>query len=158
MAAPALEPLTHAQHVKDLRDMWQGRALRYTRTQRIGFVVLSVLSHTYDEALVVLLQAVFPGYAGLKPPALVSAGRIAKSGAIVADFMNADGTISRNAVIYRSETALRDDFRKLADRLKLNDADRIEMFKVVLRWVVADTRLDPTMDPRDPDARRLVVH
>jgi hypothetical protein len=50
---------------------------------------------------------------------------------------------------------MRDAFRRLADRLKLNDADRIELFKCVQRWVVADRRLDPTFDPKDPDAKRL---
>jgi hypothetical protein len=51
---------------------------------------------------------------------------------------------------------MQNDFRRLADRLKLSDADRIEMFKCVQRWVVADRRLDPSFDPRDPDAKRLV--
>jgi hypothetical protein len=30
------------------------------------------------------------------------------------------------------------------------------MFAAVKRWVVADRRLDPNMDPQDPDAKRLV--
>ena len=34
--------------------------------------------------------------------------------------------------------------------------DRIEMFTALRNWIVADFRLDPTMDPSDPDARRLV--
>lgn len=152
----AADAITARKLTQDLREMWQGRVLRYTKTQPIGLVVLSVLAHNFDEGLPVLLAAVFPGYAGLKPPALVSAGRIAKSGAVVADFMEADGNIVKQAVIYRSETDLRDAFRKLADKLKLSDADRTEMFKCVQRWVVADTRLDPTMDPKDPDARRLL--
>ena len=53
---------------------------------------------------------------------------------------------------------MRDAFRRLADRLKLSDSDRIEMFKYVQRWVVADRRLDPTFDPQDPDAKRLTTH
>lgn len=67
-----------------------------------------------------------------------------------------DGTISKDVAIYASEIALRDDFRHLADRLKLTDDERVEMFKAVQRWVVADRRLDPTFDPQDPDAKRLV--
>jgi hypothetical protein len=65
-----------------------------------------------------------------------------------------DGT-EKWEVLYRNEVALRNDFRQLADRLKLNDADRIELFAAVKNWVVADRRLDPTMDPKDPDAKRL---
>jgi hypothetical protein len=30
------------------------------------------------------------------------------------------------------------------------------MFKCVSRWLRADRRLDPTFDPQDPDAKRLV--
>jgi hypothetical protein len=50
---------------------------------------------------------------------------------------------------------MRDAFRRLADHVKLNDPERIELFKYAQRWVVADRRLDPTLDPQDPDARRL---
>ena len=57
-----------------------------------------------------------------------------------------------------SELALRNDFRRLADKIKLSDADRVELFAAVKNWVVADRRLDPTMDPKDPDAKRLVLH
>lgn len=152
-----LDPVA-ARHLKDLRDLWPCRVLRHTERQPIGAVVLSVLSHTYDEVLLTFLHATFPGFAGLNPPGIVSAARISKTGAIVADFMDAEGNVTKNAVIYRSEKILRDEFRRLADRLKLNDADRTEMFKVVQRWVVADMRLDPNFDPKDPDARRLTVH
>jgi hypothetical protein len=30
------------------------------------------------------------------------------------------------------------------------------MFKYAQAWVVADRRLDPTFDPQDPDARRVL--
>jgi hypothetical protein len=48
--------------------------------------------------------------------------------------------------------------RRLADRLKLSDQERLEFFTCVKRWLVADLRLDPTMDPMDPDAKHLTVH
>lgn len=140
------------------RDIWQCRLLAHTRDKPIGMVALSILSHNYDDAVLAFLHAVFPGNVGVEPPALVSAARISKSGGIVADFMDAEGNITKNALIYRSETALRDAFRRLADEMQLADADRIELFKAVQRWVVADTRLDPTMNPQDPDAKRLTVH
>jgi hypothetical protein len=82
-------------------------------------------------------------------------GKVAKSGAVVADVILRDHRVVKDKPIYRDEIALQNDFRRLADRLKLNDADRIEMFKCVQRWVVADRRLDPTFDPKDPDAKRL---
>lgn len=136
------------------RQMWQCRVLEYTHERPIGMVVLSVLSHNYDEVLPVFLRTVF-GCVDVNPPAIVSAAKISKDGAIVADFMDEYGSTLKNAVIANSELELRNAFRTLADRLKLSDADRTEMFKCVQRWVVADTRLDPNMDPKDPDARRL---
>lgn len=118
-------------------------------------VVLSVLSHTYDAALLVLLPLVFPGYVEPSLPCLASAAKVAKSGAIVADVIQKDHHLVKDVVIYSSETTMQNDFRRLADRLALDDAERIEMFKCVQRWVVADRRLDPSFDPKDPDAKRL---
>jgi hypothetical protein len=139
----------------DLRGSWQARALLEAKGQT-AMVLLSVLSHTYDAALLVLLPLVFPGYVEPALPCLASAAKVAKSGAVVADVITKSHHVVKDCVIYKSEIAMQNDFRRLADRLKLNDADRIEMFKCVQRWVVADRRLDPTFDPKDPDAKRLL--
>lgn len=136
--------------------MWQSRVLVETQGEHIGIVLLSVLAHNFDDAMPVLLRVAFPGFTSIAPPFLCTAGKVAKTGAVVADVVNHNGTISKDVALYINETALRDDFRRLADRLKLDDADRVEMFKCVQRWVVADRRLDPTFDPQDPDAKRLV--
>lgn len=124
----------------------------------IGAVALSVLAHNYDDALTTLLKVLFPGFESITPPFLCSAGKVDKSGAVVADLVEKYGSITKNYRLYRDEIALRDDFRRLADELKLPDADRIELFAAVQRWVVADRRIDPNMDPKDPDAKRLAVH
>lgn len=139
--------------------MWQGRALS-TAQGTTAAVLLSVLSHNYDDAMPVMLRVVKPLTwdpinQTIRAPFLSSAARIAKNGSVVADVVNKNGTITKKVMLYRTETELRDDFRRLADRLKLNDGDRQEMFKAVQRWVVADTRLDPNFDPKDPDAKRL---
>jgi hypothetical protein len=138
----------------DLRASWQARALAEAKGQT-AMVLLSVLAHTYEEALVVLLPIVFPGFIEPSLPCLSSCGKIAKNGAIVADVIRKDHQVKKDAVIYSSDTAFQNDFRRLADRLQLNDADRTEMFKCVQRWLVADRRLDPNFDPKDPDAKRL---
>jgi hypothetical protein len=140
----------------DLRASWQARALVETKGPA-RMVVMSVLAHTYDEAVFTLCALVFPDFDGsLKPPFLTSAGKIDKSGAIVADMVDERGRIHKDLVLFPTEIGLRDAFRKLADRLKLNDSDRIELLKCAQRWVVADRRLDPNFDPKDPDAKRLV--
>jgi hypothetical protein len=141
----------------DLRASWQARALAEAKGQT-GMVLLSVLSHSYDDALVVLLPIVFPGFVEPSLPVLASCGKIDRTGAVVADVIRRDHTVARDTVVYRSDTDLQNDFRRLADRLKLSDDDRTELFKCVQRWLVADRRLDPTFDPKDPDAKRLVLN
>lgn len=151
----ALETLNGRRHAQDLRETWQGRAMAAARG-KLGMVLLSVLAHNYDEALPTLLRVVFPGFTEPALPCLVSAAKVAKTGAIVADMLGRDGQKHSNVPLYQSEIKLRDDFRRLADELKFNDSDREQMFLAVQKWVVADRRLDPAMDPKDPDAKRLV--
>lgn len=137
----------------DLLDTWQARCIA-AATGRTAAVLMSVLCHNYEEATRLLYDMIFPGIV-VPAPYLESAGRVAKNGAIIAKVKERDG-VTRWRRLYSSEIALRDDFRRLADGLKLNDADRTELFGAVKRWVVADRRLDPAMDPKDPDAKRLV--
>jgi hypothetical protein len=145
----------------DLHSSWQVRIL--VATSGIDrAVVMSVLAHNYDAQMPYVLTSAFPWYIGPRTvmplPSLVSAARIAKTGAVVADMVDSQGRKRRDQVIFRNEIKLRDSFRRLADHLKLPDDDRIEMFRCVQRWVVADRRLDPTMNPLDPDAKRLTVN
>jgi len=148
------------RHVQDLRETWQGRALRETHDEGwLGAVVLSVLAHNFDDALLVLLKAVFPGFAAITAPFICSAAKVNKRGHIVADVvLRHDPYVRANQLMFRSLKDMEGTFRRLADRLKFNDDDRRQLFAAARNWVVADRRLDPTMDPADPDARRLVVH
>lgn len=140
----------------DLRGSWQSRALTAT-TGPARMVLLSVLAHTLEQAVVTLCYAAFADFDGSLPlPSLTTAAKIDKAGAVVADVCDRAGVIHKDEVLFKSEIEMRDAFRRLADRMKLSDPDRIEMFKYVQRWVVADRRLDPTFDPQDPDAKRLV--
>lgn len=141
----------------DLRGSWQCKVLTAAKGQ-LGAVVLSVLAHNFDEAMPVLLRIVFPGFTSIVAPFYCTAAKVDKSGAVVADCVSKEGQIIKDAIVFGSEGLMQDQFRGLADRLKLGDADRIELFKCVQRWVVADRRLDPTFDPKDPDAKRLVTH
>ena len=139
----------------DLRASWQAKVLEGT-TGPARMVVMSVLAHTYEDAVFTLCCAVFPDFDGsLRAPFLTTAAKIDKTGAIVADMVDERGRIHKDTILFPTEISMRDAFRRMADRLKLNDADRIEFFKCAQRWVVADRRLDPTFDPKDPDAKRL---
>lgn len=139
----------------DLRTTWQARTLT-AATGKSAAVLLSVLAHNYDDQMLVLLQVCFPGFTSITAPFLSSAGRVMKNGAVVADRVSATGKVEKKFVLYKNEIALRDDFRRLADRLRLSDQDREQLFIAVKKWVVADYRLDPAMDPQDPDAKRLL--
>lgn len=149
--------LSARRHALDLRDTWQGRLLAAARG-KTGAVALSVLAHNFDDAMPTLLRVVFPGFTSITAPFLCSAGRVAKTGAIVADIVQPTGRIDKRSVLYRNEIEMRDDFRRLADSLKFSDGDRVAMFAALKKWVVADHRLDPNFDPQDPDAKRLTAH
>lgn len=146
------------KHAQELRDGWQVRALIATRRKPLGMVVLSMLAHTYDEAMPVLLRVAFPGFTAIAPPMLTTCGKIDKTHAIVADVADRSGRIQKDVAIFQSTLDMQSHMRRLADELKLPDDQRVEMFNVAQRWIVADRRIDPTMDPRDPDSRRHVVH
>src|SRR5437879_4203893 len=118
----------------DLCDTWQAKVLLAAQAKTdgvTGAVALSVMAHNFDDAMPVLLQVLFPGFTSIAAPFLCSAGRVDKTGAVVANVVNKSGGIQKDYVLYRSEIELRDDFRKLADQIKLNDADRREMFAAV---------------------------
>lgn len=143
------------RHANELRSTWQAKAL-VASSGPVRALMMSVLAHTLDDALLTLCTVCFPDFDGsIKAPHYTSAAKIDRTGAIVADMVDKKGRINKDVVVFGSEIAMRDAFRRFADRLKLDDADRIELFKYAQRWVVADRRLDPNMDPRDPDARRL---
>lgn len=137
--------------------MWQAKVLAAAQG-KLGAVVLSVLAHNFDDEMPVLLRVVFPGFTTITAPFLVSAGKVAKTGHVCADVAKRDGEIVKMAILFRDTLELQSEMRRLADRVKLSDGDRNALFGAVKRWLVCDYRLDPTMDPKDPDARRLVVN
>jgi hypothetical protein len=153
--------LSPRRHAEDLRQTWQGRMLAHVNRGKIGMVVLSMFAHAFDDTDVmpVLLRAVFPGWSSIRPPFICSAAKIDKAGRLVADVVFHDTEAPRRDIeIFRTLGLFQGEMRRLADRMKLSDQERLEFFTVAKRWVVADRRLDPNMDPRDPDARRLTVH
>lgn len=152
------ESITPKMDGDALRASWQGRALMFVRgTPQLKTVLLSLLADNYDDTLPFLLAAAYGDF-GIRAPFYCSNPKIDKRGFIVADLIGTDGHKYTNAVIFLSEQQMQDVFRRLADRLKLSDADRIDIFVAVRHWIKADQRLDPTMDRRDPDAKRLVLH
>lgn len=155
------------RHARELRDTWQGRLLARALSSDAGVIrprsllaaaLLSVISHNYDDGIETLLRVVFKDYRGVGNPALTSAAKIDKSGRVCADGISRDGDKMTMVPLFADTRAMEGAFRRVADAAKLTDAERVEMFNAVRRWVVCDYRLDPTMDPNDPDAKRLKVN
>jgi hypothetical protein len=154
----------------DLRDSWQAKVLRETckvawmgsaaPRGKLGAVMLSVFAHGLDAgALAILLKGIFPDFYSISAPFICSAAKVDKAGRLVADVvMRDDEPPRKDQVLFYSLRSFEWTLRHLADRLKLDDTDRVKLFQAATNWIVADRRLDPAMDPADPDARRLVAH
>lgn len=144
---------------EELRTSWQGRAIMMAELKSIQLktALISLFADNYDDTLPFLLAACFGDWS-VRAPFYCSNPKINKRGCIVADLIMPDGGKLKDAVIFNGEMQMQDVFRKLADRLKLSDAERIDLFIAVRHWVKADQRLDPAFDRRDPDAKRLRIN
>jgi hypothetical protein len=134
---------------------WPVRMLKTAKGRDLA-VVMSMLAAEFDDLMWAFMEVAFPGFSSITTPFLCSAGKIDKRGRVCADMISKTGNKLSLIPIYDSEIDFRDAMRRLADRLALNDMDRAEFFAVAQNWLVCDYRLDPTLDPRDPDAKRLV--
>lgn len=148
------------------RETWEARALcaavRHDEVaaipvDKVGMCVVSVIAHRLPiEKMQFLLRVC--GFHGTGKPMLTTAAKIAKTGQVMADLLTRDRGIFKNQALFRNIKQMEGAFRRFADALRLSDADRIALFEAVVAWVVCDYRIDPTMDRRDPDARRLTVN
>lgn len=129
------------QPAKALRDTWQARCLAESKGKTAA-VVLAVLFHSYGTAMPVMLRVVYPGFRDIAKPFFCSGATIFHTGKIGCDMIDRAGKKQRNVLIFESENELIKEFRDLADRLKLSDAERVELTGAVKRWVVADLRVN----------------
>jgi len=126
---------------RELRDSWQSRALAGSN-DLMWRVVLSVLAFNFPDALLVLLKITYPSFAGLKRPLILGGATVARDGKVMAQVMKDGATEPEWEPIFYSQEQLGYEFRKLADRLKFDDVQRIEMISAVQAWIVADLRID----------------
>ena len=125
----------------EMRDMWQSRVLVAAEPLQRAIIVRMFVA-AYKDAIKVLLAATFPGFRDLGLPQVIGHAKIAPSGRVIADVLEKNQRV-RTHILYDSQDAMRADFGRLADKLKLDDFDRIELFTMLQRWVVADLRVDP---------------
>lgn len=140
MIMPDTAPLLH-KHAQELRDTWQCRCLVEAKG-KLGAVMLSVLMHSYTTAMPILLRVAFPGFRDINPPFFCSGATIVKTGKVVADMIDRFQMKHTNVPVFDSEADLIKQLRNLADRLKLNDRERVDLTEAVKRWVVADLRVN----------------
>lgn len=143
-----LPDLNVQRHAQDLRNTWQARCLAEA-TGKQAAVVMAVLFHNYLPAMQIMLRVVFPkaplarnGWVEISRPFLYGSATIVNTGKVVCGMVDKMGRKIPNALIFDREAQLISMFRKLADHLKLNDAERVEMTEAVKRWVVADRRVN----------------
>lgn len=134
-------------HAQKLRDEWQCRLLAAAEETEFA-VTLAMLANLYYEAMHTMLLVVFPGFKQLQLPMLSGFATIAPDGKVLCDFIDSNRTLHRNRPIYDSEDDMIGAFRRIADRLKFKDADRIAMFAALKRWTSRDMRIKPAIESR----------
>lgn len=103
---------------------WQDRAVEATKGNgsRLGAILLAVLER-------------WPR----KVPAFADNAIITATGHVVCDFKDRDGNCHHGVLICDTEE-LTTNFRGLADHLKLDDAERTELFAKLQKWLAHDFR------------------
>jgi len=127
------------KHAEEIRAMWQSRALAAS-SGKLRKVIVCALAKEYPGAMVTLLRVTFPGFVDLDRPIFVSYAHVALDGSVICDMVDREGR-RVTGWVYRKEEHFIYAMRKLADRLKLDDRDRIEMFTVLQKWVASDRRV-----------------
>lgn len=127
------------KHVDELRAMWQVRALAQSKGT-LQQVIVICLAQEWPTIMDTLLRAAIPGFTDLKRPFLFGYAQIWNNGALVCEAMFDDG--KRAIKLYDRAEKLNWELRNLADKLKLGDRERSELFRIVGRWIVRDRRAD----------------
>ena len=128
------------KHVDEIREMWQSRALRGSSGQ-IRAILIAAIAKEYPAALEILLKATFPGFVDIARPMIISYAYIDIGGRIIATMIEADDS-KADVVVFENEGEFIMAMRRLADGLRLDDADRIAMFQVLQKWVKSDLRFN----------------
>lgn len=112
------------------KDSWQRRCVEKTGGNKtlLGCFVLAILGWQN----------------GRLPPRFGKVARIDKDGMLISNVQTKDGLSLTNQVLGPVQTVI-DNFKGLADELKLNDKDRTEMFAELRKWVFIDERPNVTL-------------
>ena len=131
--------LVASKHADEIRELWQSKALRAS-SGKLRKVLITALAKEYPGALVTLMKVTFPGFVDIDLPMPLGYASIEIDGSITCEMMFKDN-VKGLARLYENENAFIYDMRKLADEMKLDDKDRIEMFTILQKWVSSDKRV-----------------
>jgi len=138
-------------------NTWQWRALSATRLNQsqLGAVLIAVLGNDpiLEHCMLDVARLIYGPAATRKafdPPRFVSGGapgwgaNITSDGMIMSDFYDRQGNMHYGALVGSVEE-MTDNFRGLADYLKLSDNERVALFTAVRQWIKTDARMQPTL-------------
>lgn len=128
-----------SKSAQELRDEWPVRALVEAKGTLLAVVVV-VLAQEWPTILPVLLRVAFREFRDLKRPFLTGYAHVWTNGSVLCHAMFDDG--KRLIKIFDTAEQMNREVRDLADKLKLSDRDRGELFRIVKRWVVRDHRIN----------------
>jgi len=133
--------LTSRKHADEVRQMWQCRALAEA-DGKLQRVLMIALAKEYTADMLVLLKVAF-GTVEIPMPFYSGYATIVDTGHIVCMMHDRRIGVTYKGVVpvYDSENEFLLHMRRLADRLKLSDAERIDMFRVLKKWITRDERV-----------------
>ena len=131
-----------AMSFEELRHCWQGRLLRISHG-KMQAVILSMIAHSCNEEELLFLMKANLLSTYIPTPFFCSAAKISARGRIYCKMVDRHGEQVLTVVVFKHEKAMTGALRYLADRLYLSDTNRVEMFDMAKRWIVADYRYDP---------------
>ena len=110
------------------RGRWQLKAIEATKAHqsRLGCILLACLKLGRNKVPRFGLEAI-----------------VTSDGYVQADFVDRHGQGHHAAFVGELQEII-DNFRGLADHLKMEDQDRRELFEAVRGWIVADYRQKPS--------------
>ena len=119
----------------DHLDHWQHRAVRETGGNQtmLGCFVLAILGWQ----------------SGRKPPRFGKIARVDKDGQLWSNLQTADGQVLMNHHLGPVKQVI-DEFRGLADHMKLADEERVQMFSELRKWIAIDERANDHNGERVP--------
>lgn len=110
------------------RASWQFRMIEYTRGNQTptGSIVIAMLGRVPNNL-----------------PMLNNTAVITEAGEVLCDYVSRHGVLHRRFHIGNVQRIV-GDFNRLCDELKLNDAESIEVFETLRRWISIDERTRKT--------------